>query len=93
MEIHAAHQRRLEKSEARIRPVKAKAKPRPNRVRRSGRRRSAGRAVVQPQVLNPSTSLLSRLDASSNSLAELAMSSVDALCSSAAAETSSLLEA
>jgi len=41
MEIHAAHQRRMEKSEARIRPVKAKAKPKakPRAAKRPAKKR------------------------------------------------------
>jgi hypothetical protein len=41
MEIHAAHQRRIEKSEARIRPVKAKAKPKakPRAAKRPAKKR------------------------------------------------------
>jgi len=41
MEIHAAHQRRMEKSEARVRPVKPKTKPKakPRAAKRPAKKR------------------------------------------------------
>ena len=51
------------------------------------------RSIPPDQVWNPETSLVSRLAPSRSSVAEAAMSSVEALCCSAAAATSWLEEA
>ena len=100
-EVHAAEQRRLDKAADREKALKAKARAKGKTVRpvkavKNGQEGGEGQAAsgsLPPQVLKSCISAVSRVAPWSRSPAAAAISSVLALCSSAAAVTSSLAEA